>query len=193
VPEVERSIETIKERVRATVHGLPYTRLPILFIKHLIVFVVQSLNRFPWQHGVSAEMSPDTLVTGSPPPDYRKLRIDIGAYAQVFESPNPTNTPISRSLGAIALEPTGNADGSYHFLSLATGALIPRNQWTECPITDATVARVAALAIRDGQPLRVLWLAFKLAIISRMLAISFAICVGVSTTDGISGCRTAFA
>jgi hypothetical protein len=38
-------------------------------------------------------------------------------------------------------------------MSLATGAKISRHQWTLVPITDATIARVGALAKQERQPL----------------------------------------
>ena len=38
-------------------------------------------------------------------------------------------------------------------MSLATGAKIFRHQWTLVPITDATIARVEALAKQERQPL----------------------------------------
>ena len=81
------------------------------------------------------------------------MRIEFGAYAQVFDDHTPTNTPAARSIGAIALDPTGNVQGAYNFISLATGARISRHRWTELPIPDTAIARVEALAIRDKMPL----------------------------------------
>jgi hypothetical protein len=97
-------------------------------------------------------LSPTTIVTGVGTPDYACMRLELGSYVQVFEDNDPTNTPRARSLGAIALLPTGNAQGDY-FLSLSTGARISRHTWTELPITDSAIARVEALAFADGQPL----------------------------------------
>jgi hypothetical protein len=57
-------------------------------------------------------------------------------------------------LGAIALDPTGNAQGDDSFMSLATGARISRHQWTAAlPMTDTDIARVHALGIAVEQPL----------------------------------------
>ena len=81
------------------------------------------------------------------------MRLEFGTYVQVFEDKQPTNTSRARSLGAIALNPTGNAQGDYYFLSLASGAKISRHQWTELPMTDTAIARVEALALLEGQPL----------------------------------------
>ncbi|GAX19772.1 hypothetical protein FisN_3Hu001, partial [Fistulifera solaris] len=153
VPEIERSNRTIKERARTTIHGLPYTRLPVVFIQHLMMNVVHLLNIFPWKYGVSDDLSPETIMTGSPPPDYNTMRIEFGAYAQVYDSPTPSNTPRSRTHGAIALGPTGNHGGAYYFLSLASGEVIVRHQWTICPIRDPVIAQMAALGERDNQPL----------------------------------------
>jgi hypothetical protein len=153
VGEVERSIRTIKERLRSSVHGLPFKRLPKLMVRELASDAVRCLNQFPWKNGVSDTMSPTSIITGKPTPDFQQMRIEFGSYAQVFEENNPTNTPKARSLGAIALTPTGNAQGDYWFLSLATGARISRHKWVELPITATAIARVEALAIHEGQPL----------------------------------------
>jgi hypothetical protein len=81
------------------------------------------------------------------------MRLEFGSYVQVFEDNDPSNTLQSRSLGAIALTPTGNANGDYNFMSLATGAKIARHRWTVLPMTDTAIARVEALAFNEDQPL----------------------------------------
>ena len=103
VGEVERSIRTIKERLRSCVHGLPFKRLPKLMIQSMVADAVRCLNSFPWRYGISATLSPTTIVTGAASPDYNCMRLELGAYVQVFEDNTPTNTPRARSLGAIAL------------------------------------------------------------------------------------------
>ena len=133
VGEVERSVHTIKERLRSCVHGLPFKRIPKLMITHMVADAVRCLNQFPWKNGVSTTMSPACILTGAAVPDFNSMRLEFGTYVQVFEDNDPTNTPRARSLGAIALNPTGNAQGDYYFMSLATGAKISRHQWTELP------------------------------------------------------------
>ena len=44
VGEIERSICTIKERLHACVHGLPFKRLPKLMITHMVADIVRCLN-----------------------------------------------------------------------------------------------------------------------------------------------------
>eukprot|EP00957_Ditylum_brightwellii_P139515 10633027-Ditylum_brightwellii.AAC.1 len=55
----------------------------------------------------------------------------------------------SRTIGAIALRPTGNAAGSYYFLSLNTGKRINRRAWTALPMPEEVVKKVHRLARRN--------------------------------------------
>ena len=153
VGEVERSIRTIKERLRSCAHGLPFKRLPRLLVQHMVADVVRCLNQFPRKNGISDTMSPATIVTGVGHPSYSSMRLEFGTYVQVFEDNDPTNTLRARSLGAIALTPTGNAQGDYNFMSLATGHKISRHNWTVLPMTDTAIARVEAIAFHEDQPL----------------------------------------
>jgi hypothetical protein len=121
VSGVERSIRTVKERTRCLVHILPYKRLPRVMIRSGVENSNRALNQFPVQGGVSKTMSPLTIMTGKPLLDYNDMKIEFGAYAQVYEANNPTNTMKARTTGAIALAPTGNAQGGYYFMSLVTG------------------------------------------------------------------------
>ena len=156
VGEVERSIRPIKERVRACgAHGLPYRCLPKIMIRHMVADVTRCLNQFPRKNGILQTLSPTVIGTGHARPDYNTMKIEFGAYAQVFDDHYPTNTPAARSIGAIALDPTGNVQGAYNFISFATGARISRHHWTELPIPipDTAIARVEALALHEKQPL----------------------------------------
>jgi hypothetical protein len=74
VGKIERSIRTVKERLRSSVHGLPFKRLPKLIIVHLAIDTIRCLNMFPAANGVSSTLSPASIVTGVPPTDYNHLR-----------------------------------------------------------------------------------------------------------------------
>ena len=56
----------------------------------------------------------------------------------------------TRTTGAIALRPTGNAHGGYYFLSLTTGRRLNRNSWTALPMPAEVIERVHTLARRSG-------------------------------------------
>jgi hypothetical protein len=48
------------------------------------------------------------------------------------------------------MRPTGNLQGSYKFLSLATGKKVTRRKFTEMPITELVIKQVEAMAVEDG-------------------------------------------
>jgi len=92
-------------------------------------------------------------MTGSPAPDYNKLKIEFSSYAQVFDAPSTSNTPQSCTHGTIALGATGNAGGAFYFLSLASSEVLSQHQWTICPFQEEVIKRLEVLAIKDKQPL----------------------------------------
>jgi len=153
IGEVERSVPTMKEHTRATIHGLPFKRLPKLMVWEIIFNSAKALNQFPAQNGISDTLSLLTILTGHPNPDYNDLKLKSGSYVQVLEDNNPTNTTASRNTGVIVLNPTGNARGDYFFMSLMTGHCLSHHQWTPVPMTDAVIAIVDEMAEVEGQPL----------------------------------------
>ena len=153
VPEVEHSIRTMKETMRATAHGLPYRRLPKLMVTELVTMATRCFNGFPKEDGVSEHMSPHSIVTGRACMDYNKIPLEFGSYVKLVD--RSVNTIRSQTIGAIALNPTGNENGTYHFMSLKTGQVMTKGPgcWTEVPVTDIAIARVEALAKQEGQSL----------------------------------------
>lgn len=153
VPEAERSIRTLRERVRARYQQLRFTRLPKAVIRSLAKQGIINLNSLPALHGVSSSLSPFTIVTGHPAPDFSTLRVDFGAYCQVHDEPDPSNTNQSRTTGAIALHASSNIHHSYYFLSLTTGKVLHRRAWTVLPMSNDVIKRLETLAEAEGQPM----------------------------------------
>jgi hypothetical protein len=89
VPEIERAVRTVKETIRATIHGMPYARLPRVLVKELAIAAVRTLNMLPHPDGVSPHMSPATIVTGHPKTDYHTLRIEFGTYSPSLLDSSP--------------------------------------------------------------------------------------------------------
>jgi Reverse transcriptase (RNA-dependent DNA polymerase)/Zinc knuckle len=152
VGEIERSIRTIKERVRTLIHGLPFRRLPRLMVREMVFAAVKLLNQFPVSGGISDTMSPYTIMTGRPSIDFNALKLEFGLYVQVFENNNPTNTMKERNTGAIVLSHTGNVQGDYFFMSLETGRRISRHAWTLIPMPQMVIDRVEQMALLEQQP-----------------------------------------
>ena len=67
IPQIERSIRTVKERGRSTCHAVPYKKYTKLMTKSLIKGVVRQLNAFPSKTGISQTLSPAAIVEGRPP------------------------------------------------------------------------------------------------------------------------------
>ena len=125
-PDAQRAIRKITERNRTIVAGLPYKRYPRMLKQATVQFAAFALNMFPHPDGVSAIHSPRTIVTGLQT-DYRtQMKVPIGAYCEVHDEPDPTNTETERTTTAIALYPTNNLQGSFYFLSLQSGRRISR-------------------------------------------------------------------
>jgi hypothetical protein len=140
---------TIKERNRSTVSGLPFKHYPKLLKLELIKQAISWLNMFPHDDGVSTTMSPRTLLTGTTADYGTHCRVPIGAYCEVHNENDPINTKTSRTSQAIALNPTGNLQGSYRFPPLDAGKIISRRRWTELPMTDVVIARIHAIATAE--------------------------------------------
>ena len=63
VPEAERNNRTIKERVRAAFHRLPFKKIPKVMLRYLAMTQVNQLNLFPANGGVSKYYSPKMILT----------------------------------------------------------------------------------------------------------------------------------
>ena len=66
------------------------------------------------------------------------------------EEPNPTNSMMAHGSPGIILGPTGDEQGTYKVMNLATGKKIKRRCWTKMPMPDSAIARVEALGVRAG-------------------------------------------
>jgi hypothetical protein len=97
VPVIERRIRVVKERCRATRHGLPFDRIPKLLTIHIVLNAVKLLNFFPMKGGVSDTYSPTTIMSGETLDFKKHLCLQLGQYCQVHEEDTPRNSQISRT------------------------------------------------------------------------------------------------
>ena len=146
VPEIERHIRTIKERTRSVVTMLPFQRFPARITIELIYYCVFWLNSFPAEGGISDTMSPRSIIVGSVVDYTNHCKIEFGTYVQTHEAHD--NTMLPRTTGAIALRPTGNAQGGHYFYSLTTGRRLNRNHWTVLPMPADVITRIHRLSRR---------------------------------------------
>ena len=101
IPEVERYIRTIKERVRAIASVLPFKKYPPRLIAEMVYNVVFWLNTFPHKDSVHTTISPRTLITGLAIDYHKHCKLAFGTYVQVHEEGDNSLKP--RTSGAIAL------------------------------------------------------------------------------------------
>ena len=144
VGDIERHIRTIKERCRAIFNVLPFLYLPTRMIAELVYCSNFWLNTFPHKNGISKTLSPRTIVTGTVIDYTKHCALEFGTYVQTHEPHD--NSMLSRTIGAIALRPTGNVQGGYYFMSLSTGRVINRYRWTELPMPEDVIIRVHQIA-----------------------------------------------
>ena len=92
VPPAERSIWFIKDGSRFHVSRLPYRRYPGVMVKGCVVKVTKDANNTPAENGVSKVLSPASMITGRPTPDYKRItELNFGDYVQAFTVRNKTN------------------------------------------------------------------------------------------------------
>jgi hypothetical protein len=144
VGEIERFIRTMKERIRATYNSLPFERLPTRLVTEMVNSAVFWWNSFPGNSAISDCLSPSEIVLRQGL-DYQKhCQLEFGEYIQTHEATDNSMAP--RTVGALALRPSGNAQGGHLFYSLSTGKVLHRNHWTALPMPQEVIDRITVLA-----------------------------------------------
>jgi hypothetical protein len=151
VGDIERYIRTVKERTRATYNTLPFERMPTRMVIKMVYSSFFWLNSFPSANGISETLSPREIVLCQSLDYTRHCQLELGTYVQTHKQHD--NGMRARTMGALALRPTGNAQGGHHFMSLATGRHLARNHWTVLPIPQDVVERLRDMAIREQRSL----------------------------------------
>ena len=144
VGDIERYIRTVKERVRGTYNNLAFKLIPHTLVVQMVKSTVFWLNSFPAATGISTTTSPRTIMTGLNINHDRHCQFEFGEYVHTHEPHNNNMAP--RTIGAIALRPTGNDQGSFYFYSISTGRIISRIRATAIPMPDNVIDSIHRLA-----------------------------------------------
>ena len=131
VPAVERKIRTIKERIRAVITTLPF-ELTQTLEEWCVRGSAYTINLIPTSNS-SEFASPREKLFGTSIDANLDLKHGFGDYVQCHQE-EIDNSMKPRTVGAIALMPTGALDGSWWYLSLATGKPIRRRRATSLPM-----------------------------------------------------------
>ena len=137
VGDIERFIRMIKERMQAIYNTLPFQKVPARLTIEMAKASVFWLNSLPQKNGLYNELSPRTIVTGQKLDFKRHCRFQFGEYVQTHEEHDNSMSP--RTVGALALRPTGNAQGSFYFMSLSTGQVLNWIHGTALPMPDDVI------------------------------------------------------
>lgn len=119
-------------------------KLPVRILIELVYAKTFFKNAVPALDGVSNVLSPREIITQQRINYNRHCVLLFGQYVQTHEEHD--NSMNSRTIGAIAMRPTGARQGGCYFFNLRTGKLITRNHWTECVMPRDVIDRVHSLA-----------------------------------------------
>ena len=149
IARVERRIRVIKERLRAHVsYHLPFT-LSSVGVVMCVLYVVSRLNYEPYGERDYGP-GPREAFIGRKPDGERDFRCAFGDYVQCTV-PNTDSTPKLRTEVCVVMLPFGNRTGTVRMLSLATGKLVNRDEFTILPMPESVIKRMNALALADGR------------------------------------------
>jgi hypothetical protein len=125
---------------------LPFDNIPRIMIIHLLKTVMFYINAFIWKKGVSPFLSPMTILEGVVLDYNLHFQVTFGEYVHTYEV--TTNTMKSRTVGSIALGPTGNLQGGIRCYSLVTGRILQRdkNSFTPLKMPEDAIRRLTTLA-----------------------------------------------
>ena len=149
-PDIERAIQTVKDRVRSTYWMLPFNYIPRLMVIHLVRNTIFWLNAFPTANGWSSKHAPRYIMAGKQL-DYNKhVRTEFGKYVQTHEEHD--SDMYECTVGAICMGPTGNQQGGHYFMSLTTGERLIRSRWTLLPMPREAQTRVNNFGSKQKMP-----------------------------------------
>ena len=111
IPEAERNVKTVKDRFQRVLNTIPFCKVPDCMIIEIVLGQVLWLNLFPNKYGVSNTMIPYQIMSYLKIDKHCNCLIVCGRYAQTHEKHGKNMT--DRTVGSIALRPTGNRQGGY--------------------------------------------------------------------------------
>jgi hypothetical protein len=156
VPKVDIKIRRLKEVYWGVKEDLPW-KLPLIFVKDLVAYVVACLNVY-FTMAMNQKIAPKVLFTGMCMDFKKELSLAFGYYCEVYVRTD--NTSRARTAACIALHPYHNATGLWTFYNLHTHARISKiskSQWTKMVTTQLIVDAVNAL---DSVSPRRFWMSF---------------------------------
>lgn len=149
VPEAERAVRVIKERIRCVVTTWPFKMVPQAFKISLIKFVVFWINAIPQMNSIIPNICSKAIIMGQFPDFTKHCQLSFGAYVHAHNPRNITNMMAPQTSPAIALGPIPNIQGSHRFYCLDTKRMITHRQWTELPTPKSVIDLVHDVTMKE--------------------------------------------
>jgi hypothetical protein len=146
VPEAEQNNRTIKDRIRAAYHRLPYKVIPRIMINYLAMIQANQLNIVPVKGGVSQYYSPRMILNQTNLDYIKHCVVPFGTYVLASHKSTKMSSNVTRTLDAIWLRPAQNQQGGHELVDLNSGQLISRNIVHKIPATDVVIKAVENMA-----------------------------------------------
>ena len=155
LPVADERIKSLKDIIRPTFLALEW-ELPGRLVVFIVSYSCGRLNML-----FSIYDTPPKLQVSTTIPSYkREFAMGFGTYCEVHESNVVSNDVTqSRTVSAIALQPSGNSNGSWLFFNIATGHIINRSNYTICKTNKLVIDKMNAWAKKDNEsPITIEWL-----------------------------------
>jgi hypothetical protein len=135
VKRLDVEIRHTKEIFRSVLSSLPWQQ-PQWLDKDLVNYCVSRRNLSVTSH---SNVSPRVKFTGRKPDCKKELGIGYGDYCEVYDPKIKSTSSGPRTEPCIALCPTGNANGSWIFLSLRSKRRVRRSNWEKMVTTELVI------------------------------------------------------
>jgi hypothetical protein len=150
--KVERMIRTIKEWMRGLITTLPFKHIPRRMKIEFVYFTVLVwLNAFPVKTRILATYSPWELLVRWWLDYAKHCWVMPRTYCEVHDEPVLSNTMTACTHKGIALEPTGNLQGSVKFYCLNTGRVLKWRSFTKMPMPTCVIKHVDTIRAWEKQ------------------------------------------
>ena len=146
VPHVERRIRTIKERVRAQQHRLPFS-LPLTLLIWCVYFCVFCIN-LQRTSGSMSDISPSEAFSGVKLDMRKHIKSAFGDFVHVTGR-ETDNSMRARTAGGIALMTDGQQSGGTKVYMLQSKRVVTAGTITILPTPDVVIAYLNQQAQQD--------------------------------------------
>ena len=148
IPQVEKLIQTIKKRVRAHRHSLPFTMGRELTTK-CVKFCMSRRNMVASANSMD-HSSPLEQFSGRKLDAKLDFRVAFGDYVQATNPDKTNSVKDANTHGCIAALPLGDSRGTVRMWRISTRSFVNRNQFVILPMPDEVITLLNAIAKKDG-------------------------------------------